>query len=220
MKRRIIETKRKWWLIGLSFIICHLSFSPAGAQTFTQKLQKKANGEGTVMVMHDDMIDKLVNGQAEAVPVKLPKQQADDKPVTPTVKQPKQQTDDKPATPIARKEEAKPEQKPIVAAPDTTLMPDGRKKVMANAVKVTGYRVQAYAGGNQRKDRQKAEQVGNTIKASYPTEPIYVHFYSPRWICRVGNYRTYEEAHQMLLNIRKLGISGASIVKGKITVQY
>ena len=71
-----------------------------------------------------------------------------------------------------------------------------------------------------RKDRQRAEQVGNTIKQNFPTEPIYVHFYSPRWICRVGNYRTYEEAHEMLMNIRKLGISGASIVKGKITVQY
>ena len=50
--------------------------------------------------------------------------------------------------------------------------------------------------------------------------PVYVHFYSPRWICRVGNYRTYEEAHQMLQNLRKLGYNQASIVKGKITVQY
>ena len=97
---------------------------------------------------------------------------------------------------------------------------DTRKKVMRGGMKVNGYRVQAFAGGNQRKDRQKAEQIGSTIKASYPREPIYVHFYSPRWICRVGNYRTYEEANEMLQNIRKLGISGASIVKGKITVQY
>ena len=67
---------------------------------------------------------------------------------------------------------------------------------------------------------KQAEHVGNLIKSHYPEEPIYVHFYSPRWICRVGNYRTYEEAHEMLMNIRKLGISGASVVKGKITVQY
>ena len=92
---------------------------------------------------------------------------------------------------------------------------------MRGGYKVNGYRVQAFAGGNQRKDRQKAEQVGNTINANYPDTPVYVHFYSPRWICRVGNYRTYEEAHEMLMNIRnKLGISGASIVKGKITVPY
>ena len=46
------------------------------------------------------------------------------------------------------------------------------------------------------------------------------HFYSPRWICRVGNYRTYEEAHQMLVSLRKLGYTQATIVKGKITVSY
>ena len=205
MKRIITENKRRWWLIGLSIIICHLSFTPVGAQTFTQRIQKKGQaGEGTVTVTHDKAIDQLVNGQQTTAPV-----------------QTKPQTDDKttPTTTVQRKEEAKYEERPV-AAPDTTYMPDGRKKVMTNAVKVNGYRVQAFAGGNQRKDRQQAERVGNTIKASYPDEPIYVHFYSPRWICRVGNYRTYEEAHQMLLNIRKLGISGASIVKGKITVQY
>ena len=103
---------------------------------------------------------------------------------------------------------------------DEPVVIDNRRKVMVGGYKINGYRVQAFAGGNQRKDRQKAEQIGNTIKAKYPEEPIYVHFYSPRWICRVGNYRTYEEAHEMLMNIRKLGISGASIVKGKITVQY
>lgn len=97
---------------------------------------------------------------------------------------------------------------------------DMRKKVMANSYKVTGYRVQAFAGGNTRADRQKAEQARNNIKMNFPNEPIYVHFYSPRWICRVGNYRSYEEAHKMLVEIRKLGYSGASIVKGKITVQY
>jgi hypothetical protein len=36
----------------------------------------------------------------------------------------------------------------------------------------------------------------------------------------VGNYRTYEEAHQMLVSLRKLGYSQATIVKGNITVSY
>ena len=78
--------------------------------------------------------------------------------------------------------------------------------------------MQAFAGGNSRKDRQQAESVGNQIKSNYPEVPVYVHFYSPRWICRVGNYRTYEEAHQMLLSLRKMGFTEAIIVKGKITV--
>jgi len=210
MKKTCIQRNLKWWQIVLSFIICHLSFSPAGAQTFTQRLQQKGQGgEGTVTVTHSKAIDELVNGK-----------QPVEKPEKPMEKAQEKKADESPAAIALRKAERKLRE----MAPDTgdvRLDPaDGRRKVMVGGYKITGYRVQAFAGGNQRKDRQTAERVGNTIKASYPDVPIYVHFYSPRWICRVGNFRTYEEAHEMLVNIRKLGISGASIVKGKITVQY
>ena len=91
---------------------------------------------------------------------------------------------------------------------------------MRQGYKVDGYRVQAFSGGNSRADRQKAENIGAAIKAHFPEEPVYVHFYSPRWICRVGNYRSYEEADRVLQQIKKLGYKQACIVKGKITVQY
>lgn len=97
---------------------------------------------------------------------------------------------------------------------------DNSKKVMRQSYKINGYRVQAYLGGNSRADREKAQQIGNAIKRKYPLEPIYVHFYSPRWTCRVGNYRTYEDAKKMLDNIKKMGYKEATILKGKITVQY
>ena len=74
---------------------------------------------------------------------------------------------------------------------------DMRKKVMRGSRKVTGYRV---------------------IKMRFPDQPIYVHFYSPRWICRVGNYRSLGEAEKMLRAVRKMGYKAATIVKGKITV--
>ena len=38
MRSNIIGLHRKWWLIDLSFIICHLSFSPAGAQELQAKI--------------------------------------------------------------------------------------------------------------------------------------------------------------------------------------
>ena len=91
---------------------------------------------------------------------------------------------------------------------------------MTGGYKINGYRVQAFAGGNSRKDRQQAESVGNQIKSSYPGVPVYVHFYSPRWICRIGNYRTYEEAHDILRQVKQMGYPSAVIVKGKITVYY
>lgn len=95
---------------------------------------------------------------------------------------------------------------------------DMRKKVMRGARKVTGYRVQAFAGGNTRADKNKAQQAGNAIKMRFPDQPIYVHFYSPRWICRVGNYRSLGEARRMLKAVKAMGYKSAIIVKGKISV--
>ena len=182
-------------------ILCAGCVLTAGAQSFTQRLQQKTQaGQGTVTVSHDKAIDDLVNGQAAS--------QQDHE---------SQEKQDKPESPAQKKPETPPKDQRHDTTTDSVTV-DSRRKVLRGGVKINGYRVQAFAGGNQRKDRKKAEQVGNTIKAHYPDTPIYVHFYSPRWICRVGNFRTYEEAHEMLRNIRNLGISGASIVKGKIIV--
>lgn len=96
-----------------------------------------------------------------------------------------------------------------------TPIVDMRKKVMRGSYKVTGYRVQAFAGGNSRNDRLKAEQTGNAIKMKFPDQPVYVHFYSPRWICRIGNFRSLVEAKKMLAKIRAMGYRQACLVKGK-----
>ena len=186
-------------------MLCIGCLLTVNAQTFTQRVQQKDKaGEGTVTISQEKAIEDLVNGQS-----KDPEKRADES-TTPTKTESQKALEQ-----ILRHRE---QNRDTTDTDNLTI--DTRRKVMRGGTKVNGYRVQAFAGGNQRKDRQKAEQIGNTIKASYPREPIYVHFYSPRWICRVGNYRTYEEAHEMLMNIRRLGISGASIVKGKITVQY
>ena len=95
-----------------------------------------------------------------------------------------------------------------------------RKKVMRRSYKVNGYRVQVFAGGNSRNDKIKAQNAGNAVKMAFPSQPIYVHFYSPRWICRMGNYRTYAEANAILQQVKKMGYKQACIVSGKITVAY
>ena len=97
---------------------------------------------------------------------------------------------------------------------------DTSKKVMRRSYKVNGYRVQVFAGGNSRADKQKAQQAGNAVKRAMPDQPVYVHFYSPRWICRVGNYRSYQEANRVLTQVKKLGYRQACIVSGKINVAY
>lgn len=97
---------------------------------------------------------------------------------------------------------------------------DMRKKVMRRSYKVNGYRVQVFAGGNSRNDKIKAQNAGNAVKMAFPSQPVYVHFYSPRWICRVGNFRTYEEANAILHQVKKMGYKQACIVSGKINVAY
>ena len=180
----------------------------AGAQTFTQRLQKTVAGQGSVTIHQSDSIDQLVN-----TTVLTPKSTTATTTKTTTASPSSSSshtsatsTTNKPATPH------------VAETQDTTAT--ATQKMIRGGHKVMGYRVQAFAGGNSRKDRQQAEQVRNSIKTHYPNVPIYVHFYSPRWICRVGNYRTYEEAHQMLVSLRDLGFNQATIVKGKITVAY
>lgn len=194
----------------------------AGAQTFTERLQKKVKNQGTVTVNQSAAIDELVNGTVRITPQPAgapttAKAQAGSQQQPPAAKlQPAQ----KPAAEATQRETHRAAEADAAESGADTPVIDTSKKVMRGAYKVNGYRVQAFAGGNTRRDRLQAERIGNEIKTLFPMQPVYVHFYSPRWICRVGNFRTYEEAHQMLTELRKLGYNQALIVKGKITVQY
>ena len=201
----------------------------ASAQTtFTQRLQKSNAGEGKVTVTQSKEIDDLVNGPQDVVttPAKQNTQGNQNNPSN-------QNTQSIPKTPMSlnpqqpqtqQNQQTQQTQRPEVstqpeATVDTTFTTEPRKKIL-KGYKVNGYRVQVFAGGNSRDARVKAERTGREINSLFPGEPVYVHFYSPRWICRMGNYRTYEEAHQILNAVKKLGYNSAIIVKGKITVPY
>ncbi len=113
---------------------------------------------------------------------------------------------------------------PGSATPNVTVagedVPAAVTALTGKTYKADGYRVQVLAGGNSRADKTKATQAGNEVKANFPEQSVYVHFQTPRWICRVGNYRTYEEAHQMLLKVQDMGYKQATIVKSRITLKY
>ena len=192
----------------LLLILCIGIPAGAGAQTFTQRLQRQpAAGQGSVTIHQSDSIDQLVNSAM------LTTKSSTTTTSTPRTAATQGNAGTKTTTTTVRTATAKTERQ-------QEIVPDTLPKMIRGGHKVMGYRVQAFAGGNSRKDRQQAEQVRNSIKSHYPNVPVYVHFYSPRWICRVGNYRTYEEAHQMLVSLRELGFSQATIVKGKITIAY
>ncbi|MDY4628126.1 MAG: SPOR domain-containing protein [Prevotella sp.] len=199
--------------IAIIAILTVLCISGAQAQTFLDRLKKPTKDKVVVTITQDAAIDKLVNGNnATNATIGTRKD--------PTSNTKKKNAASNTATSNATSNTATPSSNTSASHASSTEEPDMSKKVMKNSYKVTGYRVQAFAGGNTRNDRRTAETVGNNIKRRFPEQPIYVHFYSPRWICRVGNFRTYEEAHAMLLEIREMGYKQASIVKGKISVQY
>ena len=187
----------------ITIVLCVGCIFAADAQsTFTERLQKSNASEGKVSVTHDKSIDALVNGS-----------NAKDKAECKVKAEAKPDTKTEPKDKVTPKEN---EAQAIVATPDTA---DVHKKVM-KGMKINGYRVQVFAGGNSRSDRLKAERAGDNMKSLFPSEPVYVHFYTPRWICRIGNYRTYEEAYEILKKVKQQGYDSAIIVKGKITVQY
>jgi hypothetical protein len=275
----------KQFVITLIIALC--STVAVNAQTYTERLQKKVPGQGTVVITQSKEIDELVNGnnrskqntqqsekpqQKIKAPSTKPIDKDKNKVATKTeshsaavVKNNNETTAtheseaEKRREAVAEKErhhEVTPKKEETVkhdtvkkeeAVKHDTVkkeeavkhdtakkeveegngddgmdipVVDLRKKVMRKSYKVTGYRVQAFAGGNSRQDKIKAQQIGNNLKMQFPDQPIYVHFYSPRWICRVGNYRSYEEADRMLRAVHKMGYKSASIVRGKITVQY
>ncbi len=228
----------------ITFIIVALcSVVAADAQTYLEHVKQTNTPKGSVVVTQSKEIDDLVNGNAKtAATANASGKEVQDKSKNGNAqtagsiadaKQGQQPANasEEAARAAAMRREA--EARRIAEAKEREAAKnekegnemeiptvDTRKKVMRGSRKMTGYRVQAFAGGNTRNDKQKAQQIGSAIKMRFPDQPVYVHFYSPRWICRVGNFRSYQEAESVLKQVRAMGYRSATIVKGQITVQY
>lgn len=204
-------------LITILLILC--AASTASAQNFLDELQKKQQGQGTVTVTESKEISDLVNGTAALAAKKLEEEKAAAAAAAAAKEKEEAarlaaEKEREKARLLAEKEKKEKEESeleiPVI---------DTRKKVMMNSYKVDGYRVQVFSGGNTRSDRMKAEQIRDKLKVAFPDQPIYTHFYSPRWICRMGNYRTFNEANSYCKKVKAMGYKQACVVKGKITVQ-
>jgi len=196
----------KQFILSLTLLLC-VALN-AQAQQFTDRLQQSQTGQGVVTVTQSKEITDLVNGTQPAVAPTPEKSETA-----------KNEEEEKSET-----EEKAPERKVIVERVekpvdnDVTSL-DNRKKVMRNSKKINGYRVQVFAGGSSREDRVQAEKAKAVMKTNFPNLPVYTHFYSPRWICRIGNFKDYDEANKILKQVKALGYKKACVVKGKISVQ-
>ena len=219
-------------------IVALLCATSAQGQTIVQRLKSRGAGQGVVNVYQSDSVSAVVNGK--------PAKQSSATAASTSVRTTPRLTPASPAT-VRSGEKSAPASKttreepkgslnvqgkggqgkaeqvfsvPVAPQESTDSMATLSRTALRGGHKVSGYRVQAYAGGNSRANRRQAENVRARVKQVLPMEPVYVHFLSPRWVCRVGNYRTYAEAQQVLRQLRdELDIQGANIVKCQIVVK-
>lgn len=178
---------KKLFLLAL---LCAAMPAAFAQQMFIDQLTTTEAGKGTVRVIQDAEITRLVNGARPSSPKTTPSEtQTTPDADTPTEEQTAEETIE--------------EEKPV------------RK------MKASGYRIQVYAGGNTRAARQEAQRIEEKVKSLFSDITTYTHFKSPRWICSVGDFKTYEEANQFLHQIRATKqFDEAMIVKSVILIPY
>lgn len=86
-------------------------------------------------------------------------------------------------------------------------------------LKSRGFRVQVYAGNNSRQARNDASAVAEKVKKEFPEMPVYTYFQPPRWLCRVGDFKSIEEAHVAMRQLKASGtFKEVSIVREQINI--
>ena len=177
-------------------LFCLMALLPgfSGAQTFTEYLTRARAGEGSVVLHQDAEIAALVNGSVPPVAA----------PASPRAVAPRSQETS---------------QKDSLSA--SSHEPSLQQPVLGRRMKANGYRIQVYAGGNNRQSKTEAYRLAEIVRTTFDEVAVYTKFISPRWTCRVGDFRTYEEATEMLKRIRETQkFREASIVKSPIIVIY
>lgn len=165
-------------------------------------MQKDVAGWGKLTIVQEPRLTHLLNNDSTVAPKK--KNQA---------------TEAKEAREPAKKE------RHVATETDSGAVDNGsdepRQQVRVRRYKISGYRVQIYAGSNSRSSRIEAEKAAQRFKGFFPHVPAYTHFYPPRWVCRVGDFKTAEEAQSFMHEIAQLkAFSGLIVVKTAIQVAY
>lgn len=100
----------------------------------------------------------------------------------------------------------------------------GRKTVTTSrdgkTIETAGYRIQLYAGNNSRQAKDEAYRVAGIAKRDFPDMEVYTVFQSPRWLCRVGDFRTIEEADAVMRQLQATGdFDNITIIRSKIVIK-
>lgn len=162
---------------------------------FTEHVKSQQTGERKVVIIQTPQIDDVVNNTPQ--PVK-------NNPATPSNEQRGHDSSKKPSESNGKDKPAHSHVGDNNHNPaETTPVPSGTR----HRYKGHGYRIQIYTGNNSHNDKMKAYAIGETCQKKFPMLSVYPRFINPRWVCRVGDFRTHEDAQEYAKKIRASGIS-------------
>ena len=180
---------KKLTLILLAVFAITLS---AMAQTpFTQHVRTQRAGEGKVRIIQDSIIEKVVN-----------------QPMTGKTAKPGKTTGKTDKTTTKPKDDTATHHDNAAAKHDHTEHEnaddnDTNKHVgSAKTTTMTAYRIQIFSGSNSHQDKQKAYDLAAKCKEKFPELSVYTKFVSPRWVCRVGDFKNLADAQNYASKIR------------------
>lgn len=73
-----------------------------------------------------------------------------------------------------------------------------------------GYRIQVFSDNNLRTAKSAAERRKHAVESEKPGLSVTISFEAPYWRVRAGNFRTYNEANNMLSELKEAMPSFAS----------
>ena len=91
-----------------------------------------------------------------------------------------------------------------------------------NYLNITGWRIQVFSGNNLRVSKNEAFSKEADLKSNFPELSTYIKYNAPFWRLRVGDFQTYQDAQNMLEQLRHAFPAFGremSIVKEKIQVK-
>lgn len=199
---------KKLTLILLAVFAITLS---AMAQTpFTQHVRTQRAGEGKVRIIQDSIIEKVVN-----------------QPMTGKTAKPGKTTGKTDKTTTKPKDDTATHHDNAAAKHDNTEhenADDNETNKHVGSVKtttMTAYRIQIFSGSNSHQDKQKAYDLAAKCKEKFPELSVYTKFVSPRWVCRVGDFKNLADAQNYASKIRAAHFTReVRIVKTTIRVKH
>lgn len=204
----------RYLLVFTYSLLFSLAFAQ-GQTSYTQYLQRQVAGQGRVTIIQDEEIDALVNN----MPKEDPREPAATMGKTGSSKSAKSGNHNSSSSAGASSSSAGTPSSSSAKQADTTVSVSSKYTGTRTRHKTKGYRIQVYSGTGNSAAKAEAKAMESKIRRAFPELAVYCHFKSPRWVCRVGDFATREEAQRYLTKIRKQKISiEASIVSDEVLI--